>query len=140
MKVKIKVQIEKEVTIKTLQVEAWIGFWEDAKVNGVRDWNGTIPCRDDEHWMPLIDIDTGKILNWTQGVKASTNYKIRDEGVYHLQDEQGNTVLTKTGYVPKIMTPKEEGFGDYITMDIDENGFIQKWIPNIDDFLEENDY
>ena len=31
------------------------------------------------------------------------------------------------GYVPKVMCPVDEGYGDYIIMDIDENGFIQDW-------------
>jgi hypothetical protein len=35
------------------------------------------------------------------------------------------------------MRPKENGYGDYIVMDIDENGQIQKWTSNLKDFIED---
>ena len=58
-----------------------------------------------------------------------------DCGSYYLKDEQGNTVLAiENDYVPKIMCPKENGYGDYIIMDIDEIGQIQNWKADISSF------
>lgn len=138
---KTTIKIEKEVEIKTLAIAANVRYWEDATINGVEDKEGTLtPCKDGDLWKPVIDIDNGIIQNWEQGTTASIHFKICDAGSYYLNDEDGNTVLSiEENYVPKIACPKENGYGDYIIMDIDENGQIANWKQNIDDFLEDED-
>lgn len=132
---KIKMKIKKEIDIKNLIVNANVRYWEDATVNGFEDIDGNlIPCRENENWKPIIDIETGQILNWNKGTTASIHYKVCDAGSYSLQDIEGNIIITKEGYVPKIMCPEEEGYGDYIIMNVDENGFISKWVPNLSYF------
>ena len=37
-------------------------------------------------------------------------------------------------YVPKMLSPKEEGWGDYIIMDIDPDGQIRDWKIILDEF------
>jgi len=137
----VKVRTEKEVVIKTLEVDAGVRYWEDATVNGVEDEAGDlIPCRQGDSWRPVIDVETGKILNWKQGVKADVHYKVCDSGCYYLKDSQGNTVLSiDSDYVPKIMCPKGSGYGDYIIMDIDENGIIANWKQTLDGFPVDED-
>ena len=132
----VKVKIEKEVEIKTLEVEAGVRYWEDATVNGVEDENGDlIPCRDGELWKPIIDVESGKIINWTIGTKADVHYKVCDNGSYYLKDPEGNIVLSiESNYVPQILCPKDSGYGDYIIMDIDKNGMIADWKPIFRDF------
>jgi len=126
---KLKIRTKKEVDIKTLVVKAEVRYWEDATVDGVEDDNGNlIPCRSGDLWNPIIDIETGVITNWKQGTKAEVHYKVCDCGSYYLQDGNGDEVLMiEDNYVPSIMCPKEAGYGDYIIMDIDENGKIDKW-------------
>ena len=113
----------------TLKVSASVRYWEDAFVNGQEDLEGAlVPCRDGNCWCPLIDIRTGKILNWESGKTADVHYKVCDEGSYHLLNAQGNVIAEIIeDYVPDILCPKEEGYGDYIIMDIDENGVVQDW-------------
>jgi hypothetical protein len=133
---KTTIKIQKEVEIKTLKVEANVRYWEDATVNGVADENGDlIPFRIDEMWCPVIEIDTGIIKDWPIGTVASIHYKVVDEGNYYLIDEDNNTVLSiEQDYVPSILCPKENGYGDYIIMDISENGQIADWKIDITDF------
>jgi hypothetical protein len=137
---KTTVKIEKEVELKMLVVKAGVRYWEDAKVNGVEDEQGDlIPCRVMDLWCPIIDIDSGVITNWTQGVKADVHYKICDAGSYYLQDSEGNSVLSiENDYVPEIMCPKENGYGDYIIMIVDENGKIENWKQTLDGFIDED--
>lgn len=136
---KATIKIEKEVEIKTLHVHAGVRYWEDATVNGIEDTEGDkIPCREDDDWCPVIDIDTGIIKNWVKGVTAEIHYKVCDAGVYELMDTECEIIATEEGYVPKIMCPEGNGYGDYIKMKIDENGQIANWQPNIDDFFEED--
>jgi hypothetical protein len=137
---KTKVKIEKEVELKTLVVKAHIRYYENAIVNGIEDTKGDlIPCKVGQIWCPIIDIDSGVITNWVQGVKAEVHYKVCDAGSYYLQDTEGNTILSiEQDYVPEIMCPKGGGYGDYIIMDIDENGQIANWVQNLDGFIDED--
>lgn len=134
---KSKIKIEKEVELKTLVVKAGVRYYEDAVVNGLTDEHGDlIPCKEGDLWCPIIDIDTGVITNWKQGVRASTHYKVCDEGSYYLLDNEGNTVLSiEDNYVPSILYPKGGGYGDYIILEIDENGKIDGWNPNLESFI-----
>lgn len=136
---KTTIKVEKEVELKTLAVKAGVRYWEDAKVDGVKDVDGSlIPCRQGDLWCPIIDINSGFITNWKQGVKAEVHYKVCDAGSYFLQDAEGNNVLSiEENYVPDIMCPKESGWGDYIIMDIDENGQIANWKVTLDGFIDE---
>lgn len=146
---KITMKVEREFDVKLLKVDAGVRYWDDAKVNGEYDTNcedsenpngsPTIPCaeyiRDRKRvlrgsnwrWRPVIDIESGQITNWTKGISANVHYKVCDDGIYTLLDSEGNGIIVIDGYVPEIMCPADAGYGDYIIMDIDENGFIQGW-------------
>lgn len=63
-----------------------------------------------------------------------------DAGVRYWEDAEVNgvsdsenppTIVEHEGYVPSIMCPEDEGYGDYIIMNIDKNGFIQGWRKNL---------
>src|SRR5688572_3230134 len=128
---KAKIMVEKEVEIKTLSVRAGVRYWEDAKIDGVEDEAGDlIPCRDEDYWCPEIDIDKGVITNW-KGCKAEIHYKVCDDGTYTLKDAEGNVIKEIEGYVPDIMCPEDNGYGDYIIMKVDEAGKIANWKPLI---------
>jgi len=131
----MKVTIAKEVEVKYLQAKCGVRYWEDAEVNGVEDEDGAlIPCRNGEDWEPLIELDSGKILNWKAGVTAKIHYKVCDAGEYILLDEQRQKVVEIEGYVPDIMCPGDSGFGDYVIMNVDENGVIENWKPTFEEF------
>lgn len=139
----MKVTINKptDFEAKFLKVDAGVRYWEDAEVNGVSDSENppTIPCAefigDKNHiligqnyrWRPLIDIETGQIVNWEKGFDAHVHYKVCDDFQCDILDSGKDVIESYDGYVPSIMCPKENGYGDYIIMDIDANGFIQDW-------------
>lgn len=76
-------------------------------------------------------------MNWEKGKSADIHYKVCDGGIYKLIDTEGNTILEKDGYVPGILSPGGSGYGDYIIMSVDENGGIDNWQFDIEDFIEE---
>jgi hypothetical protein len=139
MKITVTKKIEYEVT--HLRVKASVRYWEGADVNGVADTDGTlIPCREGGCWCPVIDLSAGKIVNWTEGVIADIHYKVCDEGTYTLTDTAWDTVVTlEDSYVPKILCPKENGYGDYIIMDIDGNGLIKDFKCILTEFEEQEE-
>lgn len=123
------------VNAKTLKVEAGVRYWEDAKVNGVPDEDGTlIPFRSGDAWCPLIDIDTGTVIDWPAGTTADLHYKVCDEGIYTLIGDDGAEITSKEGYVPAIMSPGGRGYGDYIIMTIGADGKIADWDADMCDF------
>ncbi|HYE53683.1 MAG TPA: hypothetical protein VD996_02530 [Chitinophagaceae bacterium] len=136
---KATVKIEKQVEIKTLHVEAHVRYWEDATINGISDETGDLtPCKEGHLWKPVIDIDTGIIINWRVGAIADIHFKVCDVGSYFLKDEAGNVVAAiEDDYVPSILCPEGDGFGDYIIMKVDAGGKIEKWQPLIEDFFKD---
>lgn len=147
----MKITINKPTEFEAvyLEVDAGVRYWEDAEVNGVRDIDlyeskgigkPLMPCAvqikeeadyniysDHYRWRPIIAIETGQIVNWTQGTTANVHYKVCDDFICDITDEDHIAIASYDGYVPKIMCPEDEGYGDYIIMNIDENGFIQGW-------------
>jgi hypothetical protein len=135
---KVVVKVKKEVEIKTLKVASGVRYWEDAEINGQDDTEDGkyVPCKEGDLWCPLIDLDTGIITNWIKGVSARIHYKVCDAGSYYLLDESGETVLSiEDNYVPDLLAPDGEGYGDYIILNIDVNGQIENWKPSIKDFV-----
>lgn len=136
----IEVTVKQKIDVKTLHVEAGARYWEDATVNGVEDEEGElIPFRDGDYWKPVIELETGKVIDWPKGTIALIHYKVCDDGTYMLKGENGEEVKYKGDYVPNILSPKENGYGDYIIMDIDENGFIQNWKADLSGFVDDED-
>jgi hypothetical protein len=132
---KIEITIPHTVDVQFLHVSAGVRYWEDAYVNDVKDEAGDlIPCRNRDKWEPIIELSTGKILNWEQGKKADIHYKICDDGTYTLK---GEVTIIYGGYVPTMMSPFKSGSGDYIIMQVNEDGIIDKWKPYFEEFIEE---
>jgi len=133
---KTKIKVSQEVVISTLEVRACARYWEDATVNGVEDTEGTlIPFRDGDYWCPIIDIDNGIIKDWPDGMTAQIHYKVCDDGSYWLKNEDDAVILSiEDDYVPKMLCPKENGYGDYIILDIDGYGKIDGWYIDLADF------
>ena len=132
MKVKINKKVEIEVAY--LKVRAGVRYWEDATVNGIEDSDGyLIPCREGDNWCPIIEVETGKIINWKQGVTADIHYKVCDDGDYYLLNKDQNLELEKDGYVLDCLSIDDNGYGDYIILKVDENGFINNWKFNQND-------
>ncbi|BDD02477.1 hypothetical protein [Persicobacter psychrovividus] len=124
MKIELEVTIKKEYDVKYLRVEAFIPFWEDARIDGSRDKEGKIPCRQGDMWKPCIEIETGRIINWEKGVSAETFYKVRDTGMYYLLDAENKVVAERGGYALACLG---DSYGDYIELNIDAEGMIEGW-------------
>lgn len=124
------------VSVAKLKVSAEVRYWEDASVNGQEDVDGTlIPFRKGDLWEPIIDLATGKVDGWPQGTAAEIHYKVCDAGEYWLLDDGGKEVAKWAGYyVPDdFLCPGDNGYGDYIILEIDADGQIAKWrMPSIE--------
>jgi len=124
-----------------LIVKAGVRYWEDARINGTEDAQGTlVPFRKGDHWCPIIELASGRVLDWPAGVNADIYYKIADDGEYWLADD-ANTKLAKygtdvddTSYVPdKLLCVGDQGYGDYIILTVGPDGIIAGWkTPVID--------
>jgi hypothetical protein len=119
-----------------MEVDVEPRYWEDAELNGKEDVDGKMPMRKGDNWKFVIDVDTGQIYNWPKGNTAKVFYKVCDTGTYTIHDEEYNQIMCRVNsYVPSSLCIGENGYGDYIGLEIDEEGFIQGW-----KFLGEEDW
>lgn len=128
----MKVTINKPTDYEAAKMEVFaaVRYWEDSEINGIEDTEDgdNIPCKNGENWCPVINIDTGVIENWEKGKIANIHYKVVDRCSFGILDDKGEVIFKQENdYVPLILCPKENGYGDYIIMDISEGGVIQDW-------------
>lgn len=127
-----------DVKVNYLEAECEPRYWEDTEVNGVKDEHGRlIPCRfkGSNYWRPMIRLEDGYIVNWVPGTSAKIHYKVCDAGIYTLYETiLGKPIKQIDGYVPKILSPGGDGYGDYVIMNVDENGYIENWEVVLDEF------
>lgn len=126
MKVSFPVMTYIEVT--HIEVDAGVRYWEDSTVNGNAedDDEPKIFGAEGDRWKVRINLDEGKIEDWPEGMTAEIHYKVCDDGIYWLTDGFGTRLLKREDYVPNdFLCHSENGFGDYIIMDVSEEGYIQ---------------
>lgn len=121
---------------KFIEVDAGVRYWEDAILNGKPDDAGNIPLRKGDGWCPVIELETGRILNWPEGTEADIHYKVCDAGEYWLLDEDKKRIAKwRDYYVPNdILCVGDNGYGDYIIFKVGGDGKIIDWEePGIDE-------
>lgn len=150
---KATIKIKKEVNVQYLKIDAGVRYWEDGSVNGEEDYDlsleekGTKPRMpfavlvNDGHsdkfnggfrWQPVIDVESGFIVDWPAGVEAEVHYKICDDGTYSLLDENMKEIVKSNSYVPDCIG----GYGGYIELSIEPNGHIRGFHFGEDDVQE----
>lgn len=146
-----KIKIEKTVDLATAECQIFARYWEDSELNGVEDdaSNPEMPCVESVGhfyygkkklaWCPIIDLDNGRILNWCRGDVAKIHYKSCDGNVVVIKDRNGEEVKDYTGYVPRFLDPYREGYGDYVIMEIDSNGYIRDFDNDLDDIFDDEE-
>jgi hypothetical protein len=108
-----------EVDIKYVVIDVPVKYDDE-------DMPNDFPFRAGDQWRVAVEIETGRIIDWPHGVSHDLYMKVTDGGSYILLDEQQNEVACIVeDYVPHGVVPGE--YGDYIEMDIDENGIIKNW-------------
>ena len=105
------VKVTQEVPVKYLNASMGVRYWEDGRVNGVDEGedNPKMQLKSNDTWEITVDLETGKILGWPEGVTAETNYKVCDAGIYRALDAERVCVVEKDGYVPKMLSPGGDG-------------------------------
>ncbi|MBK3780051.1 hypothetical protein G3A43_07260 [Paraburkholderia aspalathi] len=115
-----------------IEANVFVRYWEDASLNGQTDTEGKVPLRHGEDWRPVIELATGRILAWPEGLEAQTCYKICDAGEYWLLDKARTRIAKwKRSYVPaRFFDVAYDGIvSDYIVLKIGGDGLIAGWQP-----------
>lgn len=148
---KVTINRPTEVNVVMMLVNAVVRHPEDAytRITGTSQWveeNPNEPSmpylyKDGNmyYWRPVIDLDNGQILNWPKDKEAKLCYKVVDEFNCILHDSNGNCVSEYDDYVPRCMQLDEEGYGDYIYITIDSEGYIKNW-AGFDNYAYEFDF
>lgn len=130
---KIKVIKEVEVEACLIDVKAYVRYPEDISFEKNGNWYGCnedkpeCPCIEGHYWTPIININTGKIINWDALIKCHIFAKVCDEFACKIKGLNGEDIVTYEGYVPSFMAIEDKGYGDYIDMIVEEDGTIKDW-------------
>ena len=103
-----------------------------------------IGYKESDYWELIIDLDTGKVLNWPKGFCVKTFFKVCDDGEYIFLDENKKEVINITKeydqyYVPDFLALEDSGYGDYVIINIDGDGKIEhfdRMIARIEDYFD----
>lgn len=127
------VRIEKQMDFKYLKLNLDI-YGEDLP--------GDLPFRFGDKWEIIIDLDRGTVMNWHYAQRVEVNLKVRDNGSYAFYDKNLNLIKlfgldNSPLYVPNQLLPPNDGYGDYLELDIDNDGKILNWYdnPSLADFF-----
>lgn len=116
-----------------LKVCAEARYTEDAEIlnpdTGVfeEDKDAKMPCLKGSYWCPEINTNTGVITNWQIGVEARLHYKVCDCFSAEVLVDGNVVAKVEDVYVPDCMCPADEGYGDYIDMNVRSDGSIEEW-------------
>ena len=158
---KVKVVKPVEIDFRYLKAVMYVRYWQDCdySTDGVNYIDACeedteeegerikemIPLVNGDSWDILIDLNEGKVVGWPKGFWLKTHFKVCDEGEYSFLDENKNEIINITKeydqyYVPDFMALEDSGYGDYVYINIDENGNIEhfEWMKSaIKDYFKE---
>ncbi|BBU58558.1 hypothetical protein KU6B_48230 [Mameliella alba] len=132
----VTVMAKTKVEVRKLHCVMGVRYWEDGEVNGKEDDDNSpvMPFALGNTWKITIDLETGRIDDWPEGVAAKTHYKVCDDGFYSLIGKDGSVVASLDGYVPSMLAPNGGGFGDYVILNIRPDGSIENFRADLSVF------
>ena len=112
-----------------IEVDVAVHHWEGSALNGIPDAAGAMLGRAGDTWRVVIELGAGAVLDWRGGTEASIDYKVRDEGLYWLLDENRTRIVTWKGvYPPKdILCVPPSPLSDYVSCRISPDGKVVAW-------------
>ena len=103
----------------------------------LKSYSKMFPVENDENgdYVKItIDVRDGKVVDWKGKKSINVFLKVCDSGEYRMYDKDWKLVCVLEGYVPKICAFRETnyGWGDYVSMEINKDGFIEYWPKDSD--------
>ncbi len=118
----MKLKVKKEVEAVWLKLEVAVRYDDE-------DIPYDFPFRNGNSWAVTIEIDKGRIMSWPKGYKYDLHMKVCDQGNYYLLDDNDEELASiEDDYVPNDLIPGS--YGDYIELNINEDGYITNWPKN----------
>lgn len=127
----MKVEVLKPTEVEIHSVRIEVELHDDVSENLPKHL-----FNDDGELDLLIEVDTGKVVSWQGNEPVSIHDNIRNNGVYTLFDKCGDEVASLGNYyIPHDLIPGKRG--EYIHIDISEDGVITNWpdVPNVYEFF-----
>ena len=153
---KVRVTRPTDIELRYLKAKMGVRYWVDCKYSKDNGQTWIDPEDDDEetdakvredmpfivpekdrwgmtyYWVITIDLNEGKVLDWPSDFMISTNFKVCDDGEYIFLDENKEEVINITKeydqyYVPGFLSLEDDGYGDYVYIDVDSEGNIHNF-------------
>ena len=122
---KVSIDQIKEIEVKYVRVELPV---RPNKVDLLQNFPFLEENNDSYWWKAIIELDTGKILEWPAGKIGEFYLKVVDEGSYFLLDQDRKVIAKiEQNYAPNKLLPPVDGYSDYVNFKINKNGIITNW-------------
>lgn len=121
MKLTVKRRIEEEVEAKHLVV---IVPHDEVEYEDCYEGAGRVPAtfRTDHGYQFRVDLATGRIVGWPEGLSVDAHYKPRDGGTYQICDANDAVIYEWVDcYVPGFLDHNDGG-DDYLDFKISPDG------------------
>jgi hypothetical protein len=129
---KVKAYTLTEIEVRSVIIDIYVGcIWETVPRTNIHD----IPLVVDDRWRIRVNVDSGQICGWPENSAIKIEANVRDSGKYFLIDNEGEVIESLIEEpVPNQLIPG--GDGDYIDLDIGDDGVIKNWpeYPAVDQF------
>lgn len=123
MKFTAVVKEEREVEVAAIELDIPAEEIEDSENNQ----GSPFPDKFKSRGVYTIRIlaETGKVVEWPEGVVVDVHTKPRDSGSYRLLGPKGETVASiEQDYVPGCCDFDGESYGDYVVLKISGDGSV----------------
>jgi hypothetical protein len=125
----IQVIETKTKEVPYLEVTFPVDYMESFSVNGIEAvYENDVPFVNDGMCKFTIYMLNGRIKDWKFNKSIAIHYKVVDTGTYRLLSAGFNVIASiEEDYAPEILCIDDLGYGDYINMTIDANGYIENF-------------
>jgi len=121
MKLKVTKKVEVDLDIAYVSID--FPVYDDEEESQIPHGS---PMRHGDRWTAIVEIDSGRVLDWPIGKSLEFYEKITDGGTYKLLDPTLSVIAKiEENYVPNDLIPGK--YRDYIHLIINESGIITNW-------------
>lgn len=109
-------------------------YWDGEVECNFEDQNSKKPFTDGNNFVNIIvDVKNRKVMDWDMRYgNWSVHAKPVDEGEYDFLNKDFKLICRQKGYVPNEFIPPQDGYGDYIAINVDTEGCLTNWFSASD--------
>lgn len=139
---KITKNVKKTFDIRYVDCQFSIGNLQQCNINGVSSTAQTVkhlPFLKFNHsainWSPRIILDSGRIVCWPKGIKATINFEVRAHTCYYLTSNN-ECAFVEEHQIPFYLQLDLIDNSEALNFTVNEEGYIENW-PDVEQIVKQ---